>query len=175
MPKEIWKAIEGYPGYEVSNWGRVKSFKYKKPKFLKTDYKTNRYSIVKLMDGVEVKNLLVHRIVAGKFCKKRPGCDQVNHLDGNRNNNFFKNLEWCTQSENMLHCYKTKLRKAPYTWLGRTGKNHCSSKPIVQIDDSGNVVKKFDTIKDAKIEIGWSVGKALRKNKPYKGFRFEYV
>lgn len=53
----------------------------------------------------------VHRLVAMHFLKSEAGLTDVNHKDGVKNNNNYKNLEWVTKSENMKHAYKIGLKK----------------------------------------------------------------
>lgn len=109
--EEEWKDIEGYEGdYQVSNFGRVKSFKRDfNGKILKVR-KNNGYGMVDLRNKELKKHfLLVHRLVAKYFLNNIEGKDYVNHKDGNKLNNHVKNLEWCTHSDNMKHAYKNKL------------------------------------------------------------------
>lgn len=55
-------------------------------------------------------SLLVHRLVADMFVYNvNVNQNVVNHLDGNKLNNHYTNLEWCSRSENMIHAYKTGL------------------------------------------------------------------
>ena len=74
-----------------------------------------RYSIDKngyvhgLFNG---RNLHYHRIIATLFCYRPQGCDYVNHLDGNKQNNSADNLEWCTRSENAKHAYRIGLQRS---------------------------------------------------------------
>ena len=48
----------------------------------------------------------IHRLVATFYIPKIEGKDYVNHLDGNKHNNHYSNLEWCTNAENVLHYHK---------------------------------------------------------------------
>ena len=57
------------------------------------------------------KTVKVHRIVAETFIPNPNNLAQVNHIDGNKQNNNVDNLEWCSQSENMKHAYKNGLKK----------------------------------------------------------------
>lgn len=52
----------------------------------------------------------IHRLVAEAFISKNTDKEQVNHIDGNKENNYATNLEWCSQSENMKHSYRIGLR-----------------------------------------------------------------
>jgi hypothetical protein len=54
---------------------------------------------------------LLHRLVAGAFVANPDGKPHVNHIDGDKANNFAANLEWVTQSENQIHAYRTGLQR----------------------------------------------------------------
>lgn len=99
--EEVWKDIKGYEGlYKVSNLGRVKnsSNKYKK-------YNINNkgYCLLSLYRDSKEKHFLIHRLVAEAFIPKVENKNQINHKDGNKENNRVDNLEWCNQKENYNH------------------------------------------------------------------------
>lgn len=108
---EVWKDIKGYEGlYQVSNFGRVKSlFRYKK--ILKLCKSESGYLCVNLYKNKKMKRITVHRLVAENFINK-PTLE-VNHKDGNKENNFISNLEWVTTKENIIHRFKV-LKQKPY-------------------------------------------------------------
>lgn len=105
---EIWKAIVGYPHYEVSNIGRVRSSKSGKLKLLKPAEKRDRhrkkptYLRVCLRSPTgETKNKRIHRLVLEAFVGPAPsgkpyGC----HIDGNSMNNWLPNLKWASAVSN---------------------------------------------------------------------------
>ena len=98
-----WKKIPGWNNHEVSNNGKIRNTKTKRLK--QTRVANNGYEMVSLYEINKRKNLYVHRIVAECFVAKNLGSDWVNHIDKNRNNNYYKNLEWVTPSENANHRY----------------------------------------------------------------------
>jgi DNA-binding XRE family transcriptional regulator len=111
LKAEIWKDIEDYGGvYKISSNGQVKSFNKKwKPRILKPRIRGKGYlSVVLTKDGKE-KSHSVHRLVAKTFIKNQKNKPQVNHKNGNKLNNDVKNLEWCTNKENMEHATKNNL------------------------------------------------------------------
>jgi hypothetical protein len=97
---EQWKLIQEHPYYEISNYGRVR--KLKTGKVLSCS-NNKGYKIFKTKHkGIELK-CKVHRLVAIYFIENREGYDCVNHIDCDRSNNHYLNLEWCTKQMNTDH------------------------------------------------------------------------
>ena len=109
---EIWRDIEGCVGHQVSNFGRVKSFKGKTPRILTPAPNHSGYLQVGLSCNNKVKKCRVHRLVAQAFIPNSLNKPQINHIDGSKANNNVSNLEWATRSENQLHAYATGLQVA---------------------------------------------------------------
>ena len=103
LPNEEWREIQGYDGkYLASNYGRIKSLKYRKERVL-TAFPNNKgyYRVCLSRDG-ESRHFLVSRLVAEAFCENpRPEiATVVDHIDGNIANNRADNLQWLSLSEN---------------------------------------------------------------------------
>lgn len=118
--QEIWKPIKGYEGlYEVSSLGRVRSLyritsdgKRIKGRIISSS--KQRYSNVQLYSCNCAKNFSVHRLVAETFIPNPNNLPQINHIDGNKQNNSCDNLEWCTASDNMNLSISQGLRQKTY-------------------------------------------------------------
>lgn len=120
---EEWKDIDGYEGmYQVSNFGRVRSLdrvikratgfsSIHKGKILAMSDRGNKYLVVSLSKNDDRVSVSVHRLVAEQFLDTVDGLDQVNHIDGNKQNNHYLNLEWCNASLNAIHAFENNLRK----------------------------------------------------------------
>lgn len=104
-----WKNIIGWHNYMVSDCGRVHQLN-STLKRLSGDLKPQKtkqgYLQVQLIEGLTRKYVYVHRLVASAFVNNPNGYDYVNHLDNNKENNSYKNLEWCTHKQNMHHALK---------------------------------------------------------------------
>lgn len=171
MKKEIWKDILGYEGlYQVSNFGRVKSFKFGKERILKPGTNKYGYLIVILCKNGKVKHFYVHRLVAEAFIPNTHNYPCVNHKDECKTNNNVNNLEWCTYTYN--NNYGTKIE--------RISKNRDTSKyfkPILQYTLDGVFVREWKSIAEAG-RNGFNQGhitdccRGVRKT--HKGFIFKY-
>lgn len=97
-----WRVIPGFPQYEASPDGRVRSLL--SGKIMKQSANWKGYMRMGLRVGfnkpVEVK---VHRLIALAFIPNPERKPEVNHLDGNTKNNHASNLEWATSQENYAH------------------------------------------------------------------------
>jgi hypothetical protein len=112
-----------YNDYDVHPNGDIVSMKYGKKRILKHQVTRTGYHRVPISSTKgKFKTILVSRLVAECFIPNPLNLPQVNHKDGDKNNNNDWNLEWCTQQENLLHALNTGLRIMP------TGENHPSHK-----------------------------------------------
>lgn len=104
-----------YPGFDknryvISNYGKIINFNTNH--VMKAELNKHGYYKISLRTSLTMKKdktVLVHRLVCWEFCKHKEGCTIVNHKDGNKANNYYKNLEWVTYSENSKHAFITGL------------------------------------------------------------------
>lgn len=109
------KDITGFEGkYQITSDGRVYSIISKM--WLKPHIKENGYCQLRLFVSYDPKtkkkkyvHLYLHRLVAQAFIPNPENKPEINHLDGNKLNNYISNLEWCTRRENIHHAVRTKL------------------------------------------------------------------
>jgi hypothetical protein len=103
--REYWLDVKDVPNYEVSNLGNVRN--KKTGRILRQMFNCEGGYLRVNIGG---RHRYVHRLVADAFFDgDHSNCD-VNHIDGNRTNNFIGNLEWCTRQENIHHAFDTGLR-----------------------------------------------------------------
>jgi len=156
--EEIWKIDEYYPYYRISNFGRIEIIKTrKKNKFIKQNVerfkKTNSYIKIRLYNknqgdkpkkGSENRdNQYTHRLVANLFVYNPDPINKttVNHIDGNKYNNKWTNLEWSSSKEQGEHSAKLKLK-------GSTSKGRS-----VKIYKDGEEYKIYKSISEAYRDI----------------------
>lgn len=161
--EEEWRDVVGFEGlYVVSNLGRVvrlsnprvsanqhQGFTYiQKPKLLSLsdiypkgyNGEYGKYKSVYLGYKKDRKRFPVHRLVAMAFIPNPDNLPQIDHIDGNRNNNISSNLRWCTPLQNSNHPIRIERIKSKL--LGKPSK---LSIPVVSILN-GNAIKIYPSM-----------------------------
>lgn len=149
--EEIWKKIEWYENYEVSNMWKIR--KWDK---LHSIWSSNWYSYIGL-SNLWKRNFSIHRLVALSFIINQYNKSDVNHIDGDKSNNNVSNLEWVTKSENQIHSRKILWNKSwfqtnnPSLW--KFWKDNKKSKKVNQFDKIWNFIKSWDSMMDIQREL----------------------
>lgn len=132
--KENWAYIDGCKKmYQISSFGRIKSFHSNKEKLIKIQFNIkNRYAQVCLYLDKKVYQHKVHRLVAEAFVPNPLNKPHVNHIDNNPTNNRASNLEWVTPKENTAHM----LRNNRQARGEKHGNSKLSATEIREIRDS---------------------------------------
>lgn len=166
MNHEKWKDVPGYEGYyQVSNLGQVRSLDRecgKMPRGCERRIKGQMltphdngygYLIVQLKKDGKRKPKYVHRLVAEMFVNNPKCSPVVDHVDGDRKNNRYDNLRWCTQMEN-VNFSMDKILKRPSVPT-KSGHKHIQivkdGRYLVAIKrkNTPNIYKRFKTLDDA--------------------------
>lgn len=133
----MWKQIENYVKYDVSNKGQVKN--NITGKILKPITNDKGYHKVSLYNDNGLKQFYIHRLVAIYFLPTDNKDLQVNHKDDIKSNNCVDNLYWGTQSENLKDCYEN-------------GYDSPLKKRVIRVDKQGNE-KKYNSIREASLDV----------------------
>lgn len=178
----VYKDIEGYEGfYQIINCGKIWSidrtvkdnnrdfYRTLKGKELSQCKSSNGYLDVKLLkDGIQ-NTFTSHRLVAEHFVSNPDNKPCVNHKDGNKENNYYLNLEWVTHSENTKHAYENGLKKPITKRKGKT---------IECYDSVGTLLKTYSSAVEAAKELDLSekgVARVARgERKHHGGYVFKY-
>ena len=165
---EVWKNIDGFDGkYQISNFGNVRSFsrwgKGKLLKFGKTKSK-QAYRYVHLVKSCrnDTRQYYIHRLVAEYFCPKAIGCDEVNHIDGDTQNNHADNLEWCTHNDNMRNAKERGVLSHDF----EAGKLHPNSKRVMQYTKDGEFIREWESVNQIMRETGIPASSIFRVCNP---------
>ena len=112
---EEWKVVPGFSRYQASNFGRVRSLNYKNSGLIKVvSPSLSKDGYLKSMFQRDNKTYItrpIHFMVACAWHGVKK-CLTIDHVDGNKQNNYSSNLEWVTRSENCLRSFQTGCQQA---------------------------------------------------------------
>jgi hypothetical protein len=187
------RTIESHPHYSVDEDGNVYNKGGKILKHLLTTQ--TKYHSVRLYSGTGTKPAMkyVHRLVAEAFISNPDIKKQVNHKDGDRNNNHVSNLEWVTGSENIQHYMndlggnedmKTRFKNVDWSIAYEKRRlypnyiNKQAGRPhrvILQYDKQGNFIKEWDSALDILSALNIHLSSVLcGKTKTAGGYIWKY-
>ena len=190
---EQWRTViydgETYEGFEVSNWGRIKSLNYNntgKPDLMNPSTDKGGYLIVQLRKNGETKTCRVHRLVAETFLENPENKPCINHKiegdEGKKINMVIFNedgsvdeerttIEWVTYKEN--NDYGTRNER-----IGKANTNGKLSKRVLQLSLTGELIREYPSTNECE-RNGFDHGAVCRccngKRKTHKGFRWMFA
>lgn len=141
--EEIWKTIEGFEDYMVSNLGNIKSYRGRSNGLIMKPNKSGEYLSVVLCSNDGQKKISVHRLVAMAFIPNLQNMPFINHKNGKPSDNRVDNLEWCTPSQNTRHYYDVLME-------GKLLRDQ----PVVQYTRYGKYIKDWESIIKASEATG---------------------
>ena len=162
MKNEVWKEIPGFPDYQVSNLGRVMSYRNQYghgPRIIHGEKTKTGYIQVSL----NKRRFKVHRLVALAFIPNPDELPQINHKNEIKTDNRAENLEWCTAKYNIN--YGVGIMRSAIS----------RGKPVRCIE-TGEI---FSSCNEAGRQMGLDfshIAKCCRGVLPHhKNFHFEFV
>ena len=152
-----WRPHPYLPDIDVSDNGRVISYKSGKPYELKPSNNGGGYYTV----SIGLRNpRYIHRLVAETYIPNPHGYPEVNHINGNKSDNRVENLEWCTRSYNKRHACDTGLR---------------GDLDPVQILETGEIFKSHSDCARAIGGTSCGIGDCkYGKNITHRGYHFKF-
>lgn len=171
-----WKPIpDTKDEYWVSSNGKVQSRRFGRVLLLKQmkigDTKeTNPYMSVNIYIDKISTPCLVHRLVGLLFVENPHDYPEINHKDGIRWNNYYKNLEWCTRSMNIIHSYEVLGRVSNLkgkVFLNNRGAATLDEEQVERVLSSNRSIKELalqfcvtaQTIRRIKKKKTWKIKK----------------
>lgn len=163
--KMEWRTVKEYDRYEVNQYGDIRHKERKH--ILAKRPNRNGYLYVNFNICGKRQNFAVHRIVANAFIPNPNGYKEVNHKDYNKANNCVENLEWVTGSQNTIHSYLKEENKL------------IRSKQVEQYSKSGEYIRTFNSVSEAAIFLGCSIGAISNcccgRTKTSQGYRWKFA
>lgn len=180
---EIWKDIDGFDGYQVSNKGRVKSTIVRNEgKLLKIGINKSGYCIVGLFKNGKSKSHYVHRLIAETFVPNPDKKLCIDHINRDKTDNRVENLRWCTHKENSNNPLTKEIWCETHKGVVSSirGGKHYKAKKVQQFTKDGLFIKEWSTPIEAARELGHRFSTTITdccrgEQKTAYGFIWKYV
>jgi hypothetical protein len=149
---ELFRRIDGYDNYYVSNKGNVKNNKTNK--IMKPFNDTGGYKQLNLYKNGKRKMFLIHRLVAIAFIENPDNKKVIDHIDKNKANNNVKNLRWATSKVNKFNQCKYKNNTSGFKGVSFNKKAN-KYEARININGKTKYLKHYETPEEAseKYEI----------------------
>lgn len=165
--QEQWKIIKEASNYEISNTGKVRnriSLRILKGRRNKGGY---LQVSLKIDETQKFSNKYIHRLVAQYWIDNVENKKEVNHKDGNKENNNIENLEWVTSSENQKHRHSIRIKTT-------------SNKKIGKFTIDGKLIAEYNSIQEAANKenngVRVSIDNVVHgRRKTLKGFIWKFL
>ena len=175
--KERWVDIPNFKGYQVSDWGSMRSFKRSNVSSpMKPDITDRGYYRTTTCAFGQIKKHFIHKLVCELFNETVDGKTQINHIIPIKWYNYYRNLEFCTQGENNSHAYRTGIHKG--SGFGKKDELSGVIRPIIQYTKNGEFVNTYISLTAAMNATGVDVRRigenASGKKHGGGGFNWKY-
>jgi hypothetical protein len=178
--QEEWRQVVGFPRYQVSNQGRVRSMvNPRKPRILRPSTLDRGYQQVTLSEGEKwgegkCISRRVHRIVAEAWVENPDDYPHIDHIDGNPMNNAASNLRWTTPKLNAHNPITEERRAAAIPIIIEQ-----TSKMVLAYDMDFHLLSAFTSTADAARRLDLSQGNisnvCMGSLHSYKGLYFSFI
>jgi HNH endonuclease/NUMOD4 motif len=160
---EKWVKIDGFENYQISSKGNLKSLYFGKEKLRKQKPTKDGYFRFVLCKGGKQYIFMVHQLVAKSFVENPENKTFVNHIDEDKSNNNFENLEWVTAKEN--NCHGTRNERI----------SKKLKKKVCKIDENENEVCQYESVVHAAKEnnVSYSLISQICNGKKSGNYKFK--
>lgn len=165
LPKEIaepevWIPVAMYKDkYLVSSYGNVISVNYNRKgreRRLIPQKDKDGYLLITLCNEGKPKTFKLSRLVGYHFIPNPLSLPEINHIYGDKTDNYYKHLEWSSRRDNILHSFRTGLR--PNTTEKQRAAVRATNikkrKTVYQYTTNKVFMKKYDSLTDASVKNG---------------------
>lgn len=179
----MYKTIPEFPKYEINEFGDIRNTTTKSSKYINKNHE-KVYYLVQFKKGGKVYTRKIHRLVAELFLeppseevliessKVHPYKPVVNHIDGDKTNNHYMNLEWCTMLHNSEEAYNLNL-VPPLKGVD-------NGRAILTEEDVHSICRLFETTKLTVVQVSemFNISRSqvskIRANLSWQHIRSQY-
>lgn len=174
--KEEWKVVPGHSQYYISNQGRLMNAR---GHIMRTSLRNGYPSAGVVDDSFHKHTEYIHRFVALAFVNNPEQKPCINHIDCDRTNNCYTNLEWCTKKENSEWMSKLGRNKRTPEWIESLNRGLQKMRKTVMATNTVTHEKRIYNGVNSTKKDGFSPGLVSDccngKSEQHKGWRFEFL